>query len=198
MYVRIFIRVWNGKKDANKLLTKTSHVWYCNYCHSYELSPICCPDKNNKYEHTSITTRGCPTCNNNYKIYGPIWSGSLHKRIFVNKIKYYLIDTFSPFKEFITQRIRLENFIKLALHEIYLTTNTYNKIMNEKNNVTNNTSITSEVVEKIKELNKKELLKSCPLYYQISQMTKVIKNKQEIGKVKVASAIINAGYHFSY
>lgn len=73
-YFRVYVRVVNGKKEADQALSEIGHLYYCRSCLSREhIKGYIPPEKQ------------CE-CGAVYEVAGPMWLGRLCKREFLKKV----------------------------------------------------------------------------------------------------------------
>ena len=95
-YVRVFIRVFDSPIQTKKaaryltLTSKTSMVYFCPKCKSFELVPIGKyfeSEKGAKYGPASVHVSSvCTNCQGKYQIGGPFYSAPLHSPEFLTRM----------------------------------------------------------------------------------------------------------------
>uniref|UniRef100_A0A0M3IWQ3 tRNA (guanine(26)-N(2))-dimethyltransferase n=1 Tax=Ascaris lumbricoides TaxID=6252 RepID=A0A0M3IWQ3_ASCLU len=94
-YVRVFVRIHTGAKQAKDCVTKVSYVLACTGCHSLQLQPLArktTAAASVKFTpsvlNASILGAGgkCIYCDQSIHIAGPIYSDPIHDLAFVRKL----------------------------------------------------------------------------------------------------------------
>jgi tRNA (guanine26-N2/guanine27-N2)-dimethyltransferase len=86
-YVRIFVVVRNDATVVKQASSKTSLLYYCQSCKSFETQPIgkfIRTEKGSKYGPCAVNiSPDCMQCGSKYHIGGPFYSDPLHNKEFV-------------------------------------------------------------------------------------------------------------------
>ncbi|XP_065187249.1 tRNA (guanine(26)-N(2))-dimethyltransferase-like [Sycon ciliatum] len=91
-YIRVFVRVYTGQGKANQTATKLASVHNCVGCNSFHLQPISrkVQTKGDNYKIVPGTSVGIPSecteCGSRFNIGGPIWTGPMHDKEFVDRV----------------------------------------------------------------------------------------------------------------
>jgi tRNA (guanine26-N2/guanine27-N2)-dimethyltransferase len=72
-YMRIFFIKDKGKEKVDNIFSNHQYLLFCNNCFYFEKSKI-------------IINNICPNCNKNVEYAGPLWSGDLYNKEFIEKI----------------------------------------------------------------------------------------------------------------
>jgi len=84
-YVRLFMLVFSGKKEAKSTASKLSMVYQCVNCHTLSWQPLMTTDGANKFIRGGgpPTSSSCQFCRSRQNLGGPIWSAPIHDPEFV-------------------------------------------------------------------------------------------------------------------
>lgn len=72
-YFRIYVRLREGKKNADKSLEELGYVYYCRYC------------LNREFERSMLPKLRFCDCGNEFEVAGPLWLGALKEQTFVEE-----------------------------------------------------------------------------------------------------------------
>jgi tRNA (guanine26-N2/guanine27-N2)-dimethyltransferase len=89
-YVRVFVRVYSSAAMMKEASSKTSLVYQCHACKSFETQPIgkfIKTEKGSKYGPATINVNSnCTICGGKVQIGGPFYSHPIHNSQFVSKM----------------------------------------------------------------------------------------------------------------
>ncbi|ORX88056.1 N2,N2-dimethylguanosine tRNA methyltransferase [Basidiobolus meristosporus CBS 931.73] len=89
-YVRLFVRVFTSPAEVKKNASKTSMVYHCSGCKSYQTQPlgkITVDGKSTKYGPVAgpIVNGHCEHCGSKHHVGGPFWGANIHDKEFVTR-----------------------------------------------------------------------------------------------------------------
>jgi len=90
-YIRIFVKVFNGQKQANLSASKQIKLWRCCGCASFTFHSIATEitkgsAKTLLPQVVPLQSQMCPICDHRIKIAGPYWGAPIHDMEFTNKV----------------------------------------------------------------------------------------------------------------
>ena len=86
-YVRVFVRVRTGRREANASATRLALVFLCGGCGAYALQPLVSLEDGRYHPATAPTVApACAHCGARQTVGGPVWSAPLHDREFIGRL----------------------------------------------------------------------------------------------------------------
>ncbi|ORY00484.1 N2,N2-dimethylguanosine tRNA methyltransferase [Basidiobolus meristosporus CBS 931.73] len=90
-YVRLFVRVFTSPAEVKKYASKTSMVYHCTGCKSFQTQPlgkITIDGNSTKYgPMTGPAVNGlCEHCGSKHHVGGPFWGANIHDKEFVTRL----------------------------------------------------------------------------------------------------------------
>lgn len=85
-YVRVFVKIISSAATAKLSITNTSYVFQCENCPAFYMHVL---GRTSKKRNTGNLFEGhsqCPHCEGKFLLQGPIYSGKLHDKAFVNEV----------------------------------------------------------------------------------------------------------------
>uniref|UniRef100_A0A1I7Z762 tRNA (guanine(26)-N(2))-dimethyltransferase n=1 Tax=Steinernema glaseri TaxID=37863 RepID=A0A1I7Z762_9BILA len=188
-YIRVFVRMHTGAKEAKDSVTKLSNVFACTGCHALHLEPII-----KKTVHgTSVrftppaaqsgllgADGKCVHCGHTVHMGGPIYSAPIQNKDFVDRLLQRVKNT--PEEERLGTHERNKDFVDRLLQRVKNTPEeerlgTHERVM----------GILSVISEELHDV---------PLYYEHDQLMNVVKSPV-MRILNIRSAILHAGYRAS-
>ncbi|KAK4048628.1 RNA methyltransferase tRNA(m5U54)methyltransferase [Microbotryomycetes sp. JL201] len=124
-YVRLFVKINTGKIEVKALPSKTSLLYYCHSCQTPTFQPFGRVNekrnqKNGAVNYTYHSPTGppvgeqCANCGGRHSIGGPMWSGPLHNKSFIDDMLGIIEEDEDKFKT----ASRIQGMLNLARNEL--------------------------------------------------------------------------------
>lgn len=111
-YIRVFVKIYTSASQAKNSILTTSLVHQCTECPTYSLHPL---GKIGKTKNTVNQYTGgskCDNCGGNYTMHGPVYTGPLHDRQFIQQ----MLNSLGPFD--FKMKDRIIGFLTAAQDEL--------------------------------------------------------------------------------
>ncbi|KAM0787302.1 hypothetical protein ACM66B_007078 [Microbotryomycetes sp. NB124-2] len=124
-YVRLFVKIDTSKIEVKALPSKTSLLYYCHSCQTPTFQPFGRVNerknpKNGAVNYTYHSPSGppvgehCANCGGRHSIGGPMWSGPIHKKSFIDDMLEIVAEDREKFKT----APRIEGMLTVARNEL--------------------------------------------------------------------------------
>lgn len=111
-YIRVFVKIVSSAAQAKNSILNSSLVYQCTECPTYAIHTL---GKHGKSKNTVNQYSGsdkCDNCGGSYSIHGPVYTGPLHDRVFIQQ----MLDTLPSFE--FKMKDRIIGFLTAARDEL--------------------------------------------------------------------------------
>ncbi|KAK0410999.1 hypothetical protein QR680_005424 [Steinernema hermaphroditum] len=110
-YIRVFVRIHTGAKEAKDSVTKLSNVWACTGCHALHLEPLI-----KKMAGLVGADGKCVHCSHTVHHGGPLYTAPIHNKDFVDRLRQRIKNT--PEEERLGTHERLLGILSVISEEL--------------------------------------------------------------------------------